>query len=67
MKTNIKTLNLYSEIIALKIEKMLASKDLTGLKKLVDHSKRIKLADHSSSDIKILSVLMEAEGVISIL
>ena len=51
----------------MKIEKMLADKDLPGLRRLVDRSKKIKLADLASSDVKILSVLKEAEGVIALL
>lgn len=62
-----KTLNIYCEIITMKIEKMLADKDLPGLRRLVDRSKKIKLADLASSDVKILSVLKEAEGVIALL
>jgi hypothetical protein len=63
----VKTLNIYCEIITMKIEKMLADKDLPGLRRLVDRSKKIKLADLASSDVKILSVLKEAEGVIALL
>jgi hypothetical protein len=51
----------------MKIEKFLGEKDLSGLRRLVDKSKKIKLADLASSDVKILSVLKEAEGVISLL
>lgn len=58
---------MYAEIISMKIEKYLTVQDLTYLKKLVDHSNRIKLADICSSDLKILSVLKEAEGTIAVL
>lgn len=51
----------------MKIEKLLGDKDLASLRKLVDKSKKIKLADLASSDVKILSVLKEAEGVIALL
>lgn len=67
VKTNAKMLNIYSEILAMKIEKMLFTKDLTNLKKLVEQSKKIKLAELTSSDVKVLSVLLEAEGTIAIL
>lgn len=67
IKANVKTLNVYCEIIALKIEKLLSEKDTVGLRRLVNKSKKIKLAEIASSDVKILSVLMEAEGVIALL
>lgn len=51
----------------MKIERLLGSKDLVGLRRLVDRSKKIKLAELASSDVKILSVLKEAEGVIALL
>ena len=51
----------------MKIEKLLADKDLTALRRLVDRSKKIKLKDLASSDVKILSVLKEAEGVMALL
>ena len=67
VKANVKTLNVYCEIIALKIEKLLGEKDIVGLRRLVSKSQKIRLAEIASSDVKILSVLMEAEGVMALL
>jgi hypothetical protein len=67
VKANVKTLNVYCEIIALKIEKLLGEKDIVGLRRLISKSQKIRLAEIASSDVKILSVLMEAEGVMALL
>jgi hypothetical protein len=67
VKGNIKTLSLYSEMMALKIEKALGCKDVAALKKLGEESKRTKLAEHCGSDAKILAVLAEAQGVLELL
>ena len=67
VKENAKNLAIYVEVLALKIELLLGSLDVVGLRKLVDQAKRIKLAELASADVKVLAVLREAEGTVNII
>ena len=55
------------EILALKIEQLLSTKDVLGLRKLVELAKKVGLAELASADVKVLAVLRESEGVVNIL
>lgn len=55
------------DILALKIEQLLSTKDVLGLRRLVEQAKKVGLAELASADVKVLAVLRESEGVVNIL
>lgn len=67
IKTNAKLLTIYCELNAMKVELYLERRDLSNLTKLMQFFAKIKLQQLASSENRVLSVLMEAEGVIAIL
>lgn len=67
VKSNAKLVTIYAELNAMKVELFLERRDLVNLTKLMQYFNKIKLQELASSESRVLSVLMEAEGVIAIL